>query len=80
MTQSFQLHLNFSKNVREFLKSHMDILNVFMRTLQGLKNVSLKMELVTQSRYILYEVARPPVINYVGCTLCNSSKYLDNER
>jgi hypothetical protein len=58
-------HVNFLKNVRIFPKSHMHIFNVFITTVQGLKNVSLKVweELITRSRYPIKD-ARPPGIHH----------------
>jgi hypothetical protein len=43
----------FLRNVRTLSKSHRHIVNVFITTVQSLKNVSLKVwkELITQSRY-----------------------------
>jgi CDP-diacylglycerol pyrophosphatase len=37
-----QLHVNFSKKVRTLPKIHMHIFNVSITTVQGLKNVNLK--------------------------------------
>ena len=77
-----QLHVNFTKNVRTLSKSHMHIFNVSITTVQGLKNVSLKLweQLITQSRYPIKD-ARPPVIHdsiRLICTLCNPAKKSSN--
>jgi hypothetical protein len=52
-----QLRVNFSKNVRTLPKSHTHIFNMSMTTVQGLKNVSLKVwgDFITQNRCFLFK-------------------------
>jgi hypothetical protein len=59
-----QLHVIFSKNVQTLPKSHMHVFNVFITSVHGLKNVSLKVreELITQSRYPIKDAIPPNML------------------